>query len=145
GSSPTSATFLSAILTIPHLHRGRWARPHCAPNITEDMPDWPWHTATLHRPFGTHMEIKRGIAVSPGVAVGPSLVLDAEWFHIPRRAVPEEARPAEIRRLHDALAAAAAEARQEQDAVSDRLGARYGAIFAAHALLIEDVALRNEA
>src|SRR5215475_7668934 len=91
------------------------------------------------------MEIKRGIAVSPGVAIGPALVLDAEWFRVPRRAVPPAEREAEVHRLHAGLADAAAEAHQEQDAVSARLGAHYGAIFAAHALLIEDPALRHEA
>ena len=33
------------------------------------------------------MEIKRGIPVSPGVAIGPALVLDTEWFRIPQRSV----------------------------------------------------------
>ena len=31
------------------------------------------------------MEIKRGIAVSPGVAIGPALVVDTEGCRIPRR------------------------------------------------------------
>ena len=33
------------------------------------------------------MEIKRGIAVSPGVAIGPALVVDTEGLCIPRRSV----------------------------------------------------------
>ena len=35
------------------------------------------------------MEIKRGIAVSPGVAIGPALVLDTEWFRIPQRVIAD--------------------------------------------------------
>ena len=45
------------------------------------------------------MEIKRGIAVSPGVAIGPALVLDTEWFRIPQRIVEPEQVDEEIDRL----------------------------------------------
>jgi phosphotransferase system enzyme I (PtsI) len=90
------------------------------------------------------MEIKRGIPVSPGVAIGPALVLDTEWFRIPQRAVAGDRVAEELTRLQEALAGAAAGAREQQQAVTDRLGKQYGAVFGAHALLIEDPALRRE-
>src|ERR1700722_9406502 len=90
------------------------------------------------------MEIKRGIAVSPGVAIGPALVLDTEWFRIPQRLVSAERVPEEIERLHRALAAAAVDARVNQQAVSEKLGKQYGAIFGAHLQLIEDPGLAGE-
>src|SRR5947207_1022786 len=90
------------------------------------------------------MDIKRGIAVSPGVAIGPALVLDTEGFRIPRRTVELERRDAEVQHLRQGLAAAAAEARTRQEKVSAQIGAQYGAIFGAHALLIEDPTLRQE-
>ncbi len=90
------------------------------------------------------MEIKRGIAVSPGVAIGPALVLDTEWFRIPQRYVAGDGLAEEVRRLHQALATAAQEARDHQRAISDKLGKQYGAIFGAHALLIEDPTLARE-
>jgi phosphotransferase system enzyme I (PtsI) len=90
------------------------------------------------------MEIKRGIPVSPGVAIGPALVLDTEWFRIPQRSVERDRVKEELSRLHQALAAAAAAARDRQQAVTDRLGQQYGAVFGAHALLIEDEALGRE-
>ena len=90
------------------------------------------------------MEIKRGIAVSPGVAIGPALVLDAEGAHIPRRRIDPSRHDAEVDRLRQGLAVAAAEARANQDAVSAKLGAQYGAIFGAHALMIEDPVLLAE-
>src|SRR5262249_54554838 len=52
---------------------------------------------------------------------------------------------AELQRLQAALRAAAREARENQQTVSDKVGRQYGAIFAAHALLIEDPALLREA
>jgi phosphoenolpyruvate-protein phosphotransferase (PTS system enzyme I) len=90
------------------------------------------------------MEIKRGIAVSPGVAIGPALVLDTESFRIPQRFVAGNQVAEESGRLRGALESAAAEARENQQAVTAQLGAQYGGIFAAHALLIEDPALARD-
>jgi phosphotransferase system enzyme I (PtsI) len=90
------------------------------------------------------MEIKRGIAVSPGVAIGPALVLDTEWFRIPQRTIDREQPTDEIQRLRQALAAAAREAMDNQQAVNAKLGQQYGAIFGAHARMIEDPTLRDE-
>jgi phosphotransferase system enzyme I (PtsI) len=90
------------------------------------------------------MEIKRGIAVSPGVVIGPALVLDTEWYRIPQRFVDGDGLADELRRLREALAAAAREARESQQAISDKLGKQYGGIFAAHAALIEDPSLARE-
>jgi phosphotransferase system enzyme I (PtsI) len=90
------------------------------------------------------MEIKRGIAVSPGVAIGPALVLDTEGVRIPRRFIEKKLRKSEIDRLNVALGAAEADAIEQQDAISQKLGKQYGAIFAAHAFLIKDPELRKE-
>jgi len=90
------------------------------------------------------MEIKRGAPVSPGVAIGPALVLDTEGFRIPRRSVKSDQVKGELDRLRTALAASAASARLNQEAVSAKLGQQYGAIFGAHALLVEDAALARE-
>jgi phosphotransferase system enzyme I (PtsI) len=90
------------------------------------------------------MEIKRGIPVSPGVAIGPALVLDTERFRIPKRFIGEGAYPDEIERFRAAVAAAAAEARDNQKVVAEKMGQQYGAIFAAHAMMIEDPGLQTE-
>jgi phosphotransferase system enzyme I (PtsI) len=90
------------------------------------------------------MESKRGIPVSPGVAIGPALVLDTEGFRIPQRFIDPDRVDEELERLHHALAAAAGQSRQNQQAVTDKLGPQYGAVFGAHALLIEDPALSRE-
>jgi phosphotransferase system enzyme I (PtsI) len=91
------------------------------------------------------MEIKRGIPVSPGVAIGPALVLDTEGVRIPRRFIAGDHEEAEVERLRQALAAAGREAQENQRTVTAKLGKHYGAIFGAHALLIEDPALVQEA
>ena len=90
------------------------------------------------------MEIKRGIPVSPGVAIGPAMVLDTEWFRIPQRYIDGDRLQEELERLKHALAVACKEARSNQQAVNSKLGKQYGAIFEAHALMIEDPALARE-
>jgi phosphoenolpyruvate-protein phosphotransferase (PTS system enzyme I) len=90
------------------------------------------------------MEIKRGIPVSPGVAIGPALMLDTESFRIPQRFVERDLVEGEVSRLRRALAAAVEEARRNQQAISDKLGSQYGAIFGAHAMLMEDPAVARE-
>ena len=46
-----------------------------------------------------------GIGVSPGVAVGPALVIRWELPDVPQRVVAEDQVEGEIKRLHEAVAA----------------------------------------
>jgi phosphotransferase system enzyme I (PtsI) len=93
---------------------------------------------------GSFMEIKRGIPVSPGVAIGTALVLDTEWFRIPKRFIEEGSANEEIQRLRKALAAAASEAKENQRLITEKIGKQYGQIFGAHATIIEDQTLSGE-
>ena len=90
------------------------------------------------------MEIKRGIPVSPGIAIGPALVLDTELYRIPQQFIERGSYPDEITRLRTALQLAAGEVRENQRVVTEKLGEQYGNIFLAHALMIEDPSLRVE-
>jgi phosphotransferase system enzyme I (PtsI) len=90
------------------------------------------------------MEIKRGTPVSPGVTIGPALVLDTEAYRIPQRFIAKERLDEEVKRLQIALAGAAKEAQLNQQTVSEKLGPQYGAIFGAHQMLLEDPTLGNE-
>ena len=90
------------------------------------------------------MEILRGIPVSPGVAFGPALVLDSEGFRIPKRFVTGDTVTDEIRRLEAALEAARKEMVGYERTVTEKLGEQVGAIFGAHAQIIDDPKLRRE-
>src|ERR1022692_3230473 len=90
------------------------------------------------------MEIKRGIGVSPGVAIGSAFVLETEGIRIPRKFIDKAHTRQEIERLHDALSDAVKDAHANQESISQKLGKQYGAIFAAHAMLIEDPELVGE-
>lgn len=90
------------------------------------------------------MEIKRGIPVSPGVAIGPALVLDTEGVRITHRHVPADLVPEEIVRLRRALDDAAGEARETRRVMTKRLGPALGNIFGAQESMFEDHRLRTE-
>jgi phosphotransferase system enzyme I (PtsI) len=90
------------------------------------------------------MEIKRGTPVSPGITIGPALVLDTEWYRIPQRFVSVDQLESECHRLKEALAEAARESAANQQTVSEKFGPQWGAIFGAHRMLIEDPALQGE-
>lgn len=90
------------------------------------------------------MKKLKGIAVSPGVAIGEALVMDTEGFRIPRRFVARDAVVDELERLEKAIAVASAEIAQHRDTVSAELGEKYGAIFEAHLQMLQDARLRGE-
>ena len=90
------------------------------------------------------MLLKRGIAVSPGVVQGPTLVLGLEDFRIPHQFVSVDAVDTEIARLHLALEAAGREISENEQLASDQLGKQYGAIFAAHRQMVQDPKLVGE-
>ena len=91
------------------------------------------------------MEIKKGIAVSPGVSIGKCLIIDSEDYRIPRRPIEALQRMAEIQRVRNAFREAvreltALEQAQEQDETS---GGRIKDIFAVHLRLLRDRSLRR--
>ena len=90
------------------------------------------------------MEIKKGIAVSRGVAIGQAVVLDAEEYRIPQRHVNPARTPDEIRRLHEALDASRTELIDLRDGTARRLGAEIAAIFDFHLALLDDRALLSK-
>ena len=88
------------------------------------------------------MEIRRGIAVSPGIAIGPALVLDTEGVRIPQRLVSAEQIPAEIVRLREGLTEAARDAQDTRQRIAARLGQDIGNIFGAQQSAFEDESFR---
>ncbi len=90
------------------------------------------------------MELKRGIPVSPGVAIGPALVLDAEGFRIPEQVVGNDLLEGEVVRFERAIAEATREAEESQATITAKLGKQYGAIFGAHAAVLQDPVFLRE-
>lgn len=90
------------------------------------------------------MQTLRGIAVSPGIAIGPAMVIDPHGHRFPPRIIAAEAVSAELDRLDHALALAHGEAEAAEAAARVRLGPLYADILAAHAHMIADPSLRRD-
>ena len=92
------------------------------------------------------MEKICGIAVFPGVAIGPALVLDEEGLRIPRhilRNKDSQSITREIERLDRHLGQVAEEVQRNATLVTERLGSEVALIFEAHRRMIADPHLRH--
>jgi phosphotransferase system enzyme I (PtsI) len=91
------------------------------------------------------MQVLRGLAVSPGIAIGPVVVVDSRGFRLPPRKIDASSVAGEVERLDRGLQAAGHEAEIAGSAARDRLGPQYADILAAHARMIADPTLRTDA
>ncbi len=90
------------------------------------------------------MEIKKGIAVSPGVSIGRCLIIDSEDYRIPRRQIAPSQRMGEVQRARNAFADAVREL-SELEQAQDRVGGgRIKDIFAVHLRFLRDRSLRRQ-
>jgi phosphoenolpyruvate-protein phosphotransferase (PTS system enzyme I) len=90
------------------------------------------------------MEIRKGIAVSPGVAIASAIVLDSEQFRIPRRSIDPADVEAEVARFQGAVDRALAEIRELRQRVVSDVGEKLGAIFDVQDALLTDPHLTQE-
>ncbi len=87
------------------------------------------------------MKIKKGIGVSPGVAVARAVVVDTEEYDIPHRQVPVDHARAELARLRKATSVSKKELQDLQKRASQRLGKETASIFDFHLGLLGDEVL----
>jgi len=83
------------------------------------------------------MEIKKGIPVSPGIAIAEAYVLDSEEAAIPSRIVPEDGVEKEVRRLVRGVDDAVRQIHESQKRAEARIGKEYLAIFDTHVAALE--------
>ena len=86
------------------------------------------------------MEIKKGIAVSPGIAIAKPLIIDSEDYRIPRRSILASAKVAEIKKVRDAFRKAAEELERidSDDKIAE---GEIKDIFAIHLRFLKDKSL----
>jgi len=89
------------------------------------------------------MEIKKGIAVSPGISIAKSLVIDSEDYLIPRRLIGNSQRGDEIQRVRDAFGNAIDEL-TELEAAQNQTSSKIKDIFAVHMRFLHDRSLRKK-
>jgi len=90
------------------------------------------------------MEIKKGIPVSPGVAICPAVVIDAEDYTIPRRIVPAGDVDHQHQRLDDAIDTAREQIAELRDKVEADLGPEPAKIFGFHLGMLNDQSLVDQ-
>lgn len=84
-----------------------------------------------------------GIAASPGVVTGRALVIDRRRLSVPRRHIEFSEVEGEVRRLHDAFAAA----RRQLEAIRERIvpeASEHSVILDAHLLMLDDTLLTDQ-
>jgi phosphotransferase system enzyme I (PtsI) len=84
------------------------------------------------------MQVKKGIPVSPGVAICPAVVVDAEDQPIPRRQVAANQVDDELARLDRAVQASAEEIDHLREQTAQTLGQELSKIFSFHAGMLAD-------
>lgn len=90
------------------------------------------------------MEIKKGIAVSPGISIAKSLIIDSEDYRIPCRSIEASQRTDEIQRVRNAFKDAIRELTQ-LEAAHGKAGKReIKDIFAVHLRFLHDRSLRKK-
>jgi phosphotransferase system enzyme I (PtsI) len=90
------------------------------------------------------MEIKKGIAVSPGISIAKSLIIDSEDYRIPRREIAHSQRLTEIQRVRNAFADAIKELTQLEAQHAQAEGGKIKDIFAVHLRFLRDRSLRKK-
>ncbi|MBM4103001.1 MAG: phosphoenolpyruvate--protein phosphotransferase [Planctomycetes bacterium] len=88
------------------------------------------------------MEIRKGIGVSPGIAIAKGVVIDSKDYRIPRRSILDSQRDKEIQRARNAFAAAI----RSLTEISSRKTIEEGKIkdiFAVHMRFLQDKTFRK--
>jgi phosphotransferase system enzyme I (PtsI) len=87
------------------------------------------------------MEIKKGIAVSPGISISKAIIIDSEDYLIPRRAIELSQRMIEVQRVRNAFKASIDELTGMQGDQKGIGGEKIKDIFAVHLRFLRDKSL----
>ena len=88
------------------------------------------------------MEIRKGIAVSPGIAIAKPMVVDSKDYRIPRRSIMASQRAKEIQRLRKAFSQATSQL-QTIESDKDIQEGKISDIFAVHMRFLKDRSFRK--
>lgn len=90
----------------------------------------------------TVQRILRGIGVSPGIAIGPALLFNADPCEVPSHAITDVA--AEEKRLTAAIESTRKDLQHLHAKTTESLGETHASIFQTHLMLLDDVMIRDE-
>ncbi|GAH64079.1 unnamed protein product, partial [marine sediment metagenome] len=89
------------------------------------------------------MEIKKGIAVSPGIAIAKALIIDSEDYRIPRRSIKPSQWMTEIQRVRNTFKDAIGELTRLEAVQDESEEGKVKDIFAVHLRFLHDRSLRK--
>lgn len=87
--------------------------------------------------------VLKGIPAAPGIAYGPSFILDKGEFIVPKRSISSSEIDSEIARFEEAINNARREIHQLKAKITQDMGQAHAKIFDAHLLVLQDVTLVN--
>ncbi len=90
------------------------------------------------------MEIKKGVAVSPGISIAKAMIIDSEDYRIPRRSIKASQRTDEIQRVRNAFKDAIGELTELEAAHGKTEASKIKDIFAVHLRFLHDRSLRKK-
>ena len=89
------------------------------------------------------MEIKKGVAVSPGVAIAPAVVLDRQEYRVVQTRIKAEDVPGELDLLHKATDRSIQELTHLREQVANKHGQETASIFDVHLFILNDGQVRQ--
>ncbi|MCQ2410171.1 MAG: phosphoenolpyruvate--protein phosphotransferase [Elusimicrobiaceae bacterium] len=89
------------------------------------------------------MLVLKGIAASPGVAIGPAILLPGENFALSRQYIAENEVAAEVKKFKVAMQNTLAELDGCEQKVLDTLGPEYARLMSTHKLILQDPAFHT--
>src|SRR5271156_1158303 len=88
--------------------------------------------------------VLKGIAAAPGIAYGPSFILDKGEFIVPKRSISLSEIDSEIARFEEAINNAIREIHGLKVKITQDMGGARAKIFDAHLLVLQDATLLDE-
>ncbi len=89
------------------------------------------------------MLVLKGVPASPGVAIGPAVILPGDNFAVTRQYISAEEVKAELLKVHTAMQKTWAELDACEQKVHAELGAEYAQLMSTHKLILQDPALKD--
>ena len=89
------------------------------------------------------MLVLKGVAASPGVAIGPAVLLPGESFAVTRQYVEASEVKSELQKIRTAMQKTLAELDACEQKVLSTLGAEYANLMSTHKLILQDPSLKD--
>jgi len=88
--------------------------------------------------------VLKGVPAAPGIAYGPSFILDKGEFIVPKRSISSSEIDSEIARFEEAVNNARREIHQLKGKITQDMGEAHAQIFDAHLLVLQDATLLSQ-